>query len=300
MTPRLLLLLALLALAAATPVRAEEPLWGETASTLGKGFLNATTFGDFRSYKPYRHHGGPVTLAIDRTELAAGIEYGLRPDLDLRVRIPYFTENIQEQFGGDHLDNPLSGMGEMKVGAKWRFLQSISRIKDEMALTIDLKLPTGSHELRDSGGALITPHLQPNSGNLGASLGLAANRHTPQGGYWLSGVATAETASSRLHRAPMLELHGSAGWRLRPLRRPDQVDWIAVSGLHFEWMGKEEELGRTLRDSGGTVLGVEISFLGTRSNLGARLGLMLPLLTDLGKSEPPPRFALQGSLRASF
>jgi hypothetical protein len=300
MTPRLLLLLALLALAAALPARAEEPLWGETASTLGKGFLNVTTSGDFRSYKPYQHHGGPVTLAIDHTEFAVGIDYGLRPDLDLRVQIPYFTENIQEQFGGEHLDNPLSGLGEMKVGAKWRFHQSISRVKDEMALAIDFKLPTGSHALRDSGGEPITPHLQPNSGNPGASLSLAANRHTPRGGYWLSGVATAETASFRLHRAPMLELHSSAGWRLRPLQRPNQIDWMAVSGLHFEWMGKEKELGRTLHDSGGTVLSLDMSFLATRSNLSARLGVMLPLLVNLGRSEPPPRFALQGSLRASF
>src|SRR5207244_3689723 len=63
-------LAVLLWLTLLSPVRAEEPLWGETASTLGKGFLNVTTLGDFSDYKPYRHHRGPVTLAIDRTELA--------------------------------------------------------------------------------------------------------------------------------------------------------------------------------------------------------------------------------------
>jgi hypothetical protein len=59
-------------------------------------------------------------------------------------------------------------------------------------------------------------------------------------------------------------------------------------------------VGGTLRDSGGSVLGVEISFLGSRSNLGARLGILLPVLIDLGASEPPPRYAIQGTFRAIF
>lgn len=289
-----------LATLAAIPARAEEPLWGETASTLGQGFVNVTTGGDFRDYKPYRHHGGPVTLAIDRTDLSVGVQYGLRPDLDLHVRIPYFTENLKEQFAGQTLDNPLSGLGEIRLGGKWRFYQAITRVKDEMALLLELKLPTGSSEMRDSGGEVITPHLQPNSGNPGALLGLAANRHTSRGGYWLSSMVTAETASSRLHRATMLELHGSAGWRLRPLRRPNQTDWMGITGLHYGWMGKEKELGRTLRDSGGTVLGLELSVIGSKRSMGVRLGILLPLLTHLGASEPPPRYAVQASIRANF
>jgi hypothetical protein len=180
------------------PARAEEPLWGETASTLGKSFLNVTTDSTLFDSKPYLHHGGPVALTISRMDVATSVAYGLRPDLDLHLRVPYFSETLEQSYAGQSTSQPLTGMGETLLGAKWRFAQSITdRHKDELALLADLKLPTGPSHLRDSTGLEINPHLQPNSGNLGAMLGVAANRLTPQGGYWLSSMVTAEAASSR-------------------------------------------------------------------------------------------------------
>src|SRR5215212_6411208 len=61
--------------------RAEEPLWGDTASTLGKGFVNATTRAGFRSSRPFRHHGGAVELTTEETNGDVILEYGLQPDL---------------------------------------------------------------------------------------------------------------------------------------------------------------------------------------------------------------------------
>ncbi len=294
-----LVTLSLLVLAA--PVRAEELLWGEMATTLGKGFLNVTTSGNFRSSKPYRHHGGAVTLTIDRMDAGALVEYGLRKDLDLRVRLPYFSQTIEERFAGDSVDHPMAGLGEMRLGTKWRFRQSINQQhKDELALLADLKLPTGKTDLRDRNGLIIEPHLQPNSGNLGVLLGVAANRMTPRVGYWLSSRVGAETAASRYHRGMSLELHGSAGYRLRPLTQLNRIDWMSIVGMHFHMMGKEREAGRTLRDSGGSVTSVEVSLIGERRHQTAAFGIMLPIRTDLGLSDAPPRLEVQGSLRASF
>lgn len=302
-SPRLrdLALVLLLACVLAPAARAEEPLWGEIASTLGKGFLNVTTRGALIESKPYRHHGGPVSLTIDRTDVVASVEYGLLSNLDLHVRVPYFDETIKESVGGQSVTNPLSGLGEVEMGAKWRFWQSITdRHKDELALLADLKLPTGATDLRDRSGGLITPHLQPNSGNLGGMLGLAANRHTGQGGYWFSVMMDAEAGSTRVRRPNMLEIHASMGRRAHRLARPDQTDWMGIIGLHFHLMGRESELGRTLRDSGGTVLSAELGLVGSKRNRGARLGILFPLHTDLGLSHAPPRREIQGSFRASF
>jgi hypothetical protein len=293
--------IALFALAIATPARGEEPLWGETASTLGAGFLNVMTDGTLYRSEPYRHHGGPVSLTIARTEFAAKVEYGIQPDLDLHLRIPYFTETIEERTAGQSAENPLSGLGEMEAGAKWRFRQSIGdRSKDELALLAELKLPTGADDLRDRHGALIAGHLQPNSGNLGARLGLAADRHTALGGYWLSGRMSAEAASSRYRRGVMLDLHASAGRRLRRLTRVDETDWMGILGLHYDWMGKDQEEGRTVRDSGGSVLSAELGLTGARRNFGARLGILLPLWIDVGKAHAPPRWEIQASIRSSY
>ena len=140
-------------------------------------------------------------------------------------------------------ENPLSGLGEMEVGAKWRFRQWIGdRSKDEVALLAELKLPTGADDLRDRSGALLEGHLQPNSGNPGARLGLAADRHTGLGGYWLSGRVSAEAASRRYRRGVMLELHASAGRRLRRLTRVDETDWMGILGLHYNWMGRTRRM----------------------------------------------------------
>jgi hypothetical protein len=293
--------LALLVLALAAPARAEEPLWGEIASTLGKGFLNVTTRGSLLASKPYRHHGGQVSLTITETEVRASVEYGLRPDLDLRLRVPYFFETFEERYAGRSTNHSVNGLGEMLVGTKWRFWQLIDdRRKDELSLLGDVKLPTGDSELRDQNGSLITPHLQPNSGNLGLTLGLAANRHTNQGGYWFSAMVSGEAASERYQRGEMLEVHFSAGRRLRPLTEAAQTDWMAILGLHYHIMGKDEEGGQPLRDSGGSLLGAELGLVGTKRNQGARLGIMLPVYTALGQAHAPPRWEIQASLRGSF
>jgi hypothetical protein len=291
----------LLALTLSAPAGAEEPLWGEVASTLGKGFLDVTTRGLLQEFKPYRHHGGPVFLSIERMEIGATVEYGLRSDLDLDVRVPFFTETIEERSLDGTVRHPLSGIGEARVGTRWRFRQSITgRHKDELALLAEVKLPTGGHELRDRNGAVIAPHLQPNSGNPGVFLGLAANRHTAWGGAWLSATFSAETASPRYHRGGQIELHASAGRRARRLTRPEQTDWMGIVGLHYHGMEKDTEFGRTIRDSGGSILSGEMSLIATRRARSARLGILFPLRTDLGRAHPPPRYELQASIRASF
>ena len=284
-----------------SPARAEEPLWGEVASTLGKGFVNVMTRGSYCDTKPFRHHGDAVTMTMERMDLTTSVEYGLEPDLDLRLRVPYFSQTMHERFAGQSVRHLVSGMGEMQAGAKWRFWQAMDeRHKDEIALFADLTLPTGDNNLRDEHGALLPADLQPNSGNPGATLGFAANRHTGQGGYWFSSMITGETASRRYRRGEMLELHASMGRRVRPLTRPSQIDWMGVAGLHYQQLGKDSALGRTVRDSGGSVLSAEVSFLGSKRTRGARLGILFPLRTDLGLGHAPPRREIQASFRASF
>jgi hypothetical protein len=291
----------LAALAVAAPARGEEPLWGEIASTLGQGFLNVTTHGLLRQSKPYRHHGGPVSMSIEQMDAGIGAEYGLSSDLDLRVRVPYLSQTIEERYAGQTTRHAIDGLGETEVGAKWRFHQAIEeRHKDELALLADLKLPTGSNDLRDQHGAQIDPHLQPNSGNLGLAIGLAADRHTSLGGYWLSGGVRMEVGSPRYRRGSMLEVHASMGRRLHPLTSLDRADWMGIVGLHFHRMGIDTERGRTLVDSGGSILSAEFGFVGSRRNYSARLGILLPLRTDLGLAHAPPRHEIQASLRTSF
>jgi hypothetical protein len=287
--------------AAALPAGAEEPLWGEIASTLGQGFLNVTTRGSYSETQPFRHHGGAVLLTMARMDAVLGFEYGLRPDLDLHLRLPYLTESVDERFLGQTARHPINGMGEMRMGAKWRFWQTIdNRRKDELALIADLKLPTGDPNLTDPHGAIIPAHLQPNSGNLGATLGLAANRHFAMGGYWLSAMATAETPSRRYRRGDMLELHASTGRRLHPLTRADQTDWMGIFGVHYHRMGQESEGGSPLPDSGGSDLDAELGLVASKGTFGVRLGILQPMWTHYGLAHPPPGREIQASVRASF
>jgi hypothetical protein len=288
-------------LALAGPARAEEPLWGEIAETLGKGFVNVTTAGRFAETQPFRHHGGAVLLTTERMDASVGIQYGLQPDVDLHLKIPFITDSVDEKFVGQTAHHPISGLGEMLMGAKWRFWQSMNdRRKDELALLADLKLPTGDTSMTDPHGDILPAHLQPNSGNLGVMLGLAADRHYTMGGYWLSAMATSEAPSQRYRRGDMLELHASTGRRLRRLTSASQTDWMGIFGLHYHLMGKESEGGNTLQDSGGWDLSTELGLATTRGSLGARFGVLIPMVVNYGLAHPPPGIEVQASLRSSF
>jgi hypothetical protein len=92
----------------------------------------------------------------------------------------------------------------------------------------------------------------------------------------------------------------STGQRLRRLTSLEQIDWMGIIGLHYHWMDKDDERGRTLPDSGGSVLSAEIGLVGARRYYGARLGVLLPLHTDLGLAHAPIRHEIQASFRASF
>jgi hypothetical protein len=288
-------------LALSVPARAEEPLWGEIAETLGKGFVNVTTAGRYAETEPFRHHGGSVLLTTERMDATVAIQYGLQPDIDLHLKIPYIMASIDEKFVGQTAHHEISGMGEMLMGTKWRFWQSMDgRHKDELALMADVKLPTGDPNLTDPHGAILPAHLQPNSGNPGILLGLALDRHFAMGGHWLSAMWTAETASQRYRRGNMLELHASTGRRLRRLTRADQTDWMGIFGLHYHLMGEESEGGSVLRDSGGSDLDAEVGLATTRGSFGARFGVLIPMMVKYGLAHPPPGLEVQASIRNSF
>ena len=112
------LLSATIALALAGPARAEEPLWGEIAETLGKGFVNVTSRGRYAETVPFRHHGGAVLLTTARMDADLGIQYGLQPDVDLHLKLPFVMANVDEKFAGQTARHQISGMGEMEMGAK--------------------------------------------------------------------------------------------------------------------------------------------------------------------------------------
>src|SRR5215208_6316911 len=108
----------LLLLLSPLSVHAEDPLWGENASTLGKGFVTATTRAGLRSSRPFRHHGGAVEMTMEETTGDIVVEYGLEPDVDLRLSVPYFSQSMREEFGGQTVEHQVEGMGEALVGAK--------------------------------------------------------------------------------------------------------------------------------------------------------------------------------------
>src|SRR5437867_982021 len=77
------------------PARAEEPLWGEIAETLGRGFMTVTTRGGYAETRPFRHHGGSVLLTTARMDATTSVQYGLTPDMDLHLPIPYLPAEVE-------------------------------------------------------------------------------------------------------------------------------------------------------------------------------------------------------------
>ena len=56
--------------------------------------------GRYAETVPFRHHGGAVLLTTARMDADLGIQYGLQPNVDLHVKLPFLTASVDEKFAG--------------------------------------------------------------------------------------------------------------------------------------------------------------------------------------------------------
>jgi hypothetical protein len=122
------------ALAAPAAAGAAHPLVSDDAGTLGAAVLQLELTG---AGGLERSRQAGVRLQEDASLLAAAFSWGLHDDLDLVVGLPLAWS--RRSAGGPET-SPVSGVGDVLLEAKWRFLEAGGF---SLALKPGLSLPTG-------------------------------------------------------------------------------------------------------------------------------------------------------------
>jgi hypothetical protein len=141
----------------AAPLYAAHPLITEDTSTLGDGRWQLELYGEAGDAR-----GG---ARMDRDDAVLG--YGLAPDLDVQAGVPWIRERA-------------SGMGDITLDLKWRFLE---RGAFSLGLKPGVSLPTGDERKglgagRVGWGSLLIASYEPGPVALHAHAGYKRNRNT--------------------------------------------------------------------------------------------------------------------------
>jgi len=123
------------------------------------------------------------------------VNYGLNDRVVLRLSVPWVDKDIRvtgEQSNNAH------GLGDVLLGATF---QLPPRANDSVvtAFTLDLKLPTGANNDKDSDGALREQHLQVGTGSTDVILGAEFSMEGSQGSMWIAGIRGRINGSNNRH-----------------------------------------------------------------------------------------------------
>lgn len=166
-----MLFLCLASLTLAPQVRAQGPMPEEGATLFPHGaFLSYNSI--LTSNRRLRSAQVDSLDALQPTfthEMPLAVSWSPRRDWQLTATVPVVLKRSDVAAG----KLSASGLGDMTVGFKYRFLRMDSeRGTTQAALEVAPKLPTGSTTLADANGTLLSPHMQPGSGSLDWRIGL--------------------------------------------------------------------------------------------------------------------------------
>ena len=124
-----LVVIAILLLGAA-PSEATRPLVVDDADPVDPGMVQLESGVSYARDSTYKHWDFPV-----------GIIYGVVPDFEVNMAFSGQIHREESVAGAEHAN----GIGDLEVGAKWRFLDS-STMGARHALVPSVKLPTASRD----------------------------------------------------------------------------------------------------------------------------------------------------------
>ncbi|MEZ5599028.1 MAG: transporter [Pseudomonadales bacterium] len=203
--------------------------------------------------------------------------------------------------GGDE------GIGDLSLLARYNAFEHHTLTHTTLvALTLGVKLPTGSTSGRTNDGEYLDAHTQLGTGSWDVLAGAAINHSF--GRWTLSGNALAsfngkgEAGNVDHTFGDSLNYDASVRYRLLPaMQGGDGVSVFASIGVAGEWRGHEKEAGQRVRDSGGHTLYVVPA---VQINVGqhwiAELSYRKAVWHDLHQVQLGEDFKLFGSINYLF
>ncbi len=232
--------------------------------------------GSQRVADPFGRHELQQTTTL-------ALQYGLRHDLQVGLALHWRDTELR----GSGLDQGTSGLGDLELLAKWRFLRlDAPHRATNFALLGGLSLPVGEDDA-GSGGIELEPDLQPGSGGVDPALGVAVT-HEP--GRWRFNAAAlyrlrtdSDGDGDRPGDALVLELAAGNRFWLEPYPGPFmRLDVVA----RWYWQD-HDRMDAVLPDSGGERLALGLNWaFRPRPSLDFQVGGEAPVWQDQNGTQP--------------
>ncbi len=268
-----------LCLLPALPVFAHEPLWGESPQTFAFGIYHPEIRFGFenadRLFNGSHTILNPDALRRTRFDTLTALQYAPTTRLNVRLEVPFVQVLTSQRVGGQTLHSGVTGIGDVVLTAKSRFAQSFGEDwKQHQALTVGLKLPTGTHNGRTPDGILLDPSDQPGSGKWGYVLGYAYAYERVTDTFWASAMLRGDFGGIG-RRGVLSELDVNYGYWIRRAKKPQDLGMVLAGGLHGEWMTRD--LTATgASNTGSSLIGWQASLIATKGQGQFRMGLLVP------------------------
>jgi hypothetical protein len=196
----------------------------------------------------------PGTIdVLNQWSLLLTASYTPLANLNLVVTLPWVWKDMQmEMEDGTRMSSSnLNGFGDMQVGARWFFWESLDLlhgIRHTLSVSASTFIPTGKNSATDAEGIRIDEHGQVGTGGWGPNAGLF---YRMQGDLW-----SAYAGAWGLYRTT-----NSYGYRFGPAAlwtvagQYQPLDWLAVAlGIDGRVAGYDVQDGVDVENTGGLVL----------------------------------------------
>ena len=270
-----------------------------TAETLKPGHFSTSFQSDWTEFASPGGMPEGVDL-LDRSFLSTlSLGYGVVENFQLGLTYGYFASEGNREFeNGDKVTLDPNGFTDLWLTGKYRFYQGPA---GGFALLGGIKAPTGNSSLRNSEGELAEPSATAGTGAWDGQVGLAYTVPlTAKLTLDASAIYTLRGEAHDYRLGNRLDLGSSLAWRLfgDAVTFP-QTSLVMEATLRD--VAKSEAGGQQDSGTGGTVLflspGVKISFT---QQLGASLGVQIPVIQNLGGNSLETDFRLISGISYSF
>jgi hypothetical protein len=229
-----------------------DPLVGVGQVAGPAGQFGVELDGQYLFQKAGGEEPGTIDV-LNQWSLLLTASYTPVANLNLVVTLPWVWKDMQmEMEDGTRMSSSnLNGFGDMQVGARWFFWESLDLlhgIRHTLSVSASTFIPTGKNSATDAEGIRIDEHGQVGTGGWGPNAGLF---YRMQGDLW-----SAYAGAWGLYRTT-----NSYGYRFGPAAlwtvagQYQPLDWLAVAlGIDGRVAGADVQDGIDVENTGGLVL----------------------------------------------
>lgn len=258
----------------ASPASAHEPLFGETPVIFGPNVYHP-------EWKVMYFEGGdtrrPGRERMRMLEQMLMVDYGVTRYFNLRLEVPYVSNQMAMNIGGTVQRTTVSGLGDITARGKYRFIhKQATGFQLQHSALLGLKLPSGRSDHRYPDGMRLDPIDQTGSGKLGFVLGYAFDRETIEDTVWASAMWRRDLGR-HFRRGDFVELDAAYARWLKLANTAEDLGVMIPLGVHAEITGSDRGEGGGSAHNSFRLFGFQATALATKGRNQYRIGVFIPV-----------------------